>query len=148
MKNDLVLDIQRLYPQIYLSCHVDHVRATSTEWRLSSRDSSILAHLDQARSISPRRLAAHLSVSPSTLSAAIARLVDLGYIESAADGADKRRSELRLTGRGVRAMAATSVLDQERVVALVDRLTADEREVATRGLHLLARAARALEKGA
>lgn len=142
MKDDLVSEIQRLYPQIYLSCHVDHVRATSTEWQLSSRDSSILAHLDRERSISPRRLAAHLSVSPSTLSAAIARLVDLRYIESAADGADKRRRELRLTDRGARAMASTSVLDRERVAALVARLTSEEREVAARGLNLLALAAR------
>ena len=46
MRDKAVLEIQRLYPQIYLACHVDHVRASSTEWRLSSRDSSILAHLD------------------------------------------------------------------------------------------------------
>ena len=52
MRDKAVLEIQRLYPQIYLACHVDHVRASSTEWRLSSRDSSILAHLDTATGMS------------------------------------------------------------------------------------------------
>ena len=32
--------------------------------------------------MSPKALAAHLNVAPSTLSAAIAKLVELGYIRS------------------------------------------------------------------
>jgi len=79
MRDKDVFEIQRLYPQIYLACHVDHVRASSTEWRLSSRDSSILAHLYGATGMSPKMLATHLNVAASTLSAAIARLVELGY---------------------------------------------------------------------
>lgn len=145
MKDGLVCEIQRLYPQIYLACHVDHVRAASTEWRLSARDSSILAHLDNGSGIGPRKLAAHLSVAPSTLSAAIARLVDLGYIRSDAAGPDKRRRALRLTERGARAMAATSVLDRDLVKRLVAKLDPQEREIAGRGLNFLARAARELE---
>ncbi len=82
MRDQLVSEIQRLYPQIYLACHVDHVRARSTEWRLSARDSALLSHLDRKTGTSPKALAAHLGVASSTLSAAIARLVDLGYISS------------------------------------------------------------------
>jgi len=46
-KDDDIHDVQRLYPQIYVACHTDHVRAVSTEWRISSQDASILVHLDR-----------------------------------------------------------------------------------------------------
>src|SRR5450432_3642967 len=119
MSGDLIGEIQRLYPQIYLACHVDHVRARSTEWRLSARDSSILAHLDPKAGMSPKVLAAHLNVAASTLLATITRLADLGYICSEATKSDKRQRLLRLTSLGIEAMASTSVLDAERVAALV-----------------------------
>jgi DNA-binding MarR family transcriptional regulator len=146
MRDKAVLEIQRLYPQIYLACHVDHVRASSTEWRLSSRDSSILAHLNSATGMSPKTLAAHLNVAPSTLSAAIAKLVELGYISSDQPESDKRQRELRLTVKGEEAMAGTSVLDGQRVAALLERLDTAERKSALEGLRLLARAARELEE--
>ena len=145
MRDKFVFELQRLYPQIYLACHVDHVRASSTEWRLSSRDSSILAHLDRETGMSPKALAAHLGVAASTLSAAITRLVELGYISSDPPASDKRQRELRLTDRGAEAMASTSVLDADRVGMLAARLSDEEREIALKGLLLLARAARELE---
>lgn len=145
MRDKIVREVQRLYPQIYLACHVDHVRASSTKWRLSSRDSSILAHLDNGRGMSPRDLASHLSVAPSTLSAAIRRLTDLGYISSDPAQADLRQRELRLTARGADAMAEASVLDGARVAKLLKLLDAKSREAAVSGLRLLAGAARKLE---
>ena len=146
MLDELVFEVQRLYPQIYLACHVDHVRAASTQWRLSSRDSSILSHLDRDRGMSPRDLAAHLGVAPSTLSATIARLARLGYITSEAATSDKRQRELRLTANGAEAMASTSVLDADRVRDVLRKLTKEERAHAVRGLALFARAARELEE--
>ena len=145
MRDSIVPEIQRLYPQIYLACHVDHVRASSTKWRLSSRDSSILAHLDIDRGMSPRALAGHLGVAASTVSAAIRRLTELGYISSDPAQSDMRQRELRLTARGAEAMAETSVLDAKRVDALVRRLNGKQRAAAMEGLRLLARAARELE---
>ena len=145
MRDKIVREVQRLYPQIYLACHVDHVRASSTKWRLSSRDSSILAHLDDKRGMSPHALASHLSVAPSTLSAAIRRLTDLGYISSDPSQSDLRQRELRLTTRGAAAMAETSVLDGRRVAAVLKLLDVADREAAINGLRLLAAAARQLE---
>jgi DNA-binding MarR family transcriptional regulator len=145
MRDKIVREVQRLYPQIYLACHVDHVRASSTKWRLSSRDSSILAHLDDERGMSPHTLASHLGVAPSTLSAAIRRLTDLGYISSDPSQADLRQRELRLTARGAAAMAETSVLDSARVAAVLKLLKVADREAALNGLRLLASAARQLE---
>ena len=148
MTDDDVFEVQRLYPQIYIACHTDHVRATSTTWRISSQDASILVHLDRDSGLSPRALADHLGVAPSTLSAAIARLSELGYLTSKPNDADRRKRELRLTARGAEAIASTSVLNAERVQALLDTLKPDERKAAVRGLALLARAARKLnEKG-
>lgn len=144
MLDELVFEVQRLYPQIYLACHVDHVRAKSTQWRLSSRDSSILSHLDCDRGMSPRDLAQHLDVVPSTLSATIARLVRLGYMTSNATTSDKRERELRLTVKGAQAMASTSVLDADKVRAVLKKLSQQDRADAIRGLQLFARAAREL----
>ena len=144
MADDDVFEVQRLYPQIYLACHTDHVRAVSTKWRISSQDASILVHLDRETGLSPRELADHLGVAPSTLSAAIARLSELGYLTSKPNETDRRRRELRLTARGAEAIASTSVLNAERVQALLDKLKPDERKAAVRGLSLLAQAARGL----
>lgn len=147
VETDDVRDVLRFYPQIYLACHVDHVRAVSNEWQLSAHDSSSLAHLDRRTPVSPRALAQHLGVQPSTLSAAITRLESLGYLTSVPAADDKRRRELKLTERGSEAMASTSVLDRDRVRELLGALTPKDREAAVRGLSLLARAARNLKKG-
>lgn len=144
--DDDIREVQRLYPQIFVACHTDHVRAASTEWRISSPDASILVHLDRESGLSPRDLARHLGVVPSTLSAAIARLSKLGYLSSQPVAKDRRRRELRLTARGAEAVTATSVLDAERVRALLKKLTGAERKAAVRGLALLARAARQIKE--
>lgn len=141
-----IFDVQRFFPQIYLACHVDHVRAVSTAWDLSSRDASILAHLDSEIATSPRALAGHLSVAASTLSAAIARLSRLGYLTSEPSPSDRRRRELRLTARGAKAIGSTSVLDESRVRKLLGQLSTQERAAALRGLQLLARAARQIKQ--
>jgi DNA-binding MarR family transcriptional regulator len=146
MSDQDVYRVQQLYPQIYLACHVDHVRAVSTEFRISSQDGSILVHLDQEVGLSPRTLAKHLGVVPSTLSAAIARLEKLGYLTSTAAADDKRKRELRLTLKGAAAVSAASVLDASRVRALLQHLSASERKTALEGLSLLGRAARQMKE--
>src|SRR5690349_20148913 len=146
MIDGLVFDVQRYYPQIYVACHVDHVRAASTRWRVSSRDASILSHLSTRHGTSPRTLGAHLGVVPSTLSAAIARLAKYGYIRNIPDAGDRRRRELWLTKLGAEAMRSTSVLDAGRVRKLLLKLTPPEREKAIHGLSLLAQAACSLKE--
>jgi DNA-binding MarR family transcriptional regulator len=143
---DEVFEIQRLYPQIFVACHNDHIRAASTGWRISSQDSSVLVHLDRNAGTRPSALAKHLGVTPSTLSATIARLEKLGYLSSTPHESDRRRRELRLTARGGEAIAATSVLDGDRVRAMVKKLTPAELKAAVRGLGLLARAAREIKE--
>ena len=141
-----VRGVQTWYPQIYLACHVDHKRHRTTASRISPRDSSLLAHLNERVAVSPAELARHLRIGAPTLSAAIKRLVALGYVSQEADAIDGRRRQLRLTRQGARAMAESSVLETSRVRALLKRLTATERERALEGLALLARAARDLAR--
>lgn len=142
MPDDDVYEVQRLYPQIYIACHTDHVRAVSTSWRISSQDASILVHLDRQFGLSPRALAGHLGVAASTLSAAISRLSKLGYLTTKPNEKDRRKRELRLTSRGAEAIASTSVLNYERVQTLLSTLNPEEKKQALLGLALLARAAR------
>src|SRR6476620_1156156 len=133
MRDD-VFEIQRLYPQIYLACNHDHIRASSTEFRVSSQDGSVLVHLDHETGIRPNALAKHLGVAASTLSATISRLEKLGYLSSTPATGDKRQRELRLTPQGAAVVAATSVLNEERVRAMVRKLSPAERKAAVRGL--------------
>jgi len=137
--------VQRCYPQIYLACHKRHIRASSTAYRLSARDSSILVHLSESVPVTPSELAAHLGVRGSTLSAAIQRLESLGYLQRKRIHKDRRSVALTLTPEGVKAMAETSVLDSERVAAVLARLSSSERTHALQGLELLAKAAKKLQ---
>jgi DNA-binding MarR family transcriptional regulator len=133
--------LQRLYPQIYFACHVDHVRTASTERSLSSRDSGVLSHLDEKKPLTPAALARHLGVNGSTISALVDRLMGLGYVERTRNLRDRRQWELRLTPQGAQAMAETSVLDAQRVKQLLTRLSPVERRRAVNGIGILARAA-------
>jgi DNA-binding MarR family transcriptional regulator len=144
--DDYIFEVQRLYPQIYLACHKNHVRAVSTKWRISSQDASILVHLDREMGLSPRALAAHLGVAGSTLSAALARLAKLGYLSNTPNEKDRRKRELRLTARGAEAISSTSVLDAERVRSMLNELEPEEKKAAVRGLGLLAKGARSVSE--
>jgi DNA-binding MarR family transcriptional regulator len=148
MSQALVRVVQRCYPQIYLACHVDHVRTKSNRYHLSAHDSSLLAHLEEDAPTTPRELARHLGISNSTLSAALKRLEGLGYLARRAKVRDARQVELRLTAAGAEAMAAASVLDAGRVGAVLAQLAAAPRRRAVAGLQLLAEAARAFQAAA
>jgi DNA-binding MarR family transcriptional regulator len=142
MSPELVSAVQRSYPQIYGACHVDHVRARSTAHRLSAQDSSLLSHLETEAPLRPGRLAKHLGISPSTLSASIKRLAALGYLSRTPAPRDRRQVELRITAQGLEAMADTSVLDRARVEGVLKLLSPRARDQAVSGLELLADAAR------
>jgi len=136
--------VQTCYPQIYLACHTRHTRAASSTSRLSARDSSLLAHLDERKPSRPTDLARHLGVGRSTMSAALKRPRRLGYIDAGTDASDGRILHLRLTSKGAAAMRATSVLEPARVVRLLEMLSPAERRKALEGLALLAGAAQHL----
>jgi DNA-binding MarR family transcriptional regulator len=145
VSNHEVAAVQRFYPQIYLACHTRHHRRRTTAGSLTPHESSILAHLT-GEPMRAASLARHLGIVPSTLSAAIKRLVALGHVTRTRDHRDGRAIALRLSSQGARAMQQSSVLETSRVAALLGRLDPPDRAVAIRGLALLATAARGLPR--
>jgi MarR family transcriptional regulator, organic hydroperoxide resistance regulator len=138
LHRDAVQEIQRYYPQIYLACHTRHIRAASTRYRLSAKDSSLLVHLSKTEPRTASELSVHMGIGASTISAAIRRLVGLGYLQRDRGRNDRRVASLTLTEEGAKAMAATSVLDGSRLAALLALLTHEERKRAVDGMRLLA----------
>ena len=135
--------VQTFYPQIYLACHTVHP-PRSANGGITARDSSLLAHLDERRPTTPTELARHLGVGKPSLSAAVKRLVRLGYVKTERHASDRRVTHLRLAPAGVKAMRNSSVLQADRVRRLLGALNANERRAALDGLALLASAARRL----
>jgi DNA-binding MarR family transcriptional regulator len=133
--------VMTLYPRIYFACHTRHVRDPQTQRMLSRHQASILDHLDELEPTTVMDLAAHMGVTAGTMSLSIDRLERKGYVVRLKDAKDRRRVHVRLTTAGVRVREASTVLDPERVAALVATLSDDERTRAIEGLGLLARAA-------
>ena len=126
------------YPRIFFACHRRHVRDPRTEKTLSAHQASILDHLDEHEPLALLDLARHMGVTPSTMSLNIERLVRRGYVSRERAAEDGRRLKLRITPAGLRLREAKSVLDPERVRALLARLTSEQREAGIHGLALLA----------
>lgn len=139
--------VLRAYPQIYFACHVEHRTRASSPSGLTSRDASLLAHVDDPEGSGPAALARHLGVAPSTLSAALARLAGQGLLALDEDEADARRRRVRLTGAGRDALVAASVLDPNRLATVLAGMGASDRRKAVEGLTLLAAAARSYREG-
>jgi MarR family transcriptional regulator, organic hydroperoxide resistance regulator len=139
--------VQRYYPQIYFACHAEHVRKRSTPYALSSHDSAVLSHLSETEPRTAGALVRHLGITASTFSPQLERLVALGYAERTRAGSDRRHWEIRLTPKGAKAMAATSVLDAARVKRVLSQLTPARRARAVEGLSLLAEASRQTGRG-
>lgn len=133
--------VMTLYPRIYFACHTRHVRDPQTQRMLSRHQASILDHLDELAPTTVMDLAAHMGVTAATMSLSIDRLERKGYVVRLKDAKDRRRVHVRLTTAGVRVREASSVLDPQRVEALVATLSDEERTRAIEGLGLLARAA-------
>ena len=133
--------VMTLYPRIYFACHTRHVRDPQTQRMLSRHQASILDHLDEVEPTTVMDLAAHMGVTAATMSLAVDRLERKGYVVRLKDAKDRRRVHVRLTTAGVRVREASSVLDPQRVAALVARLSDEERTRPIEGLGLLARAA-------
>jgi DNA-binding MarR family transcriptional regulator len=142
--DDDLYKVLRAYPLLYLACHVEHRGRGASATGLTAREASFLAHLDEAEPMRPTALARHLGIAPSSLSAALARLESLGMIAVEIDPADARRRLVRLTAKGKEAVAAASVLDPDRVAALLATMPPAERRRAVDGLALLGAAARRL----
>jgi len=137
---DAIYRLQAAYPRIYHACHGRHQNQQTAVSGLSQRDATILVHLDRQSPITPTRLAQHLGISKSTMSEAIKYLAAEGYVQLE-PGTDKRSHQLLLTGKGQKAMSSSSVLEVDRLAALLATLSTAELSKALEGMELLATAA-------
>jgi len=128
------------YPRVYFACHTRHVADPVSGDPVSAHQASILDHLDEVDAMSVTDLAGHMGVTVATMSLAIDRLERRAYVRRDRDPRDRRRVLLRVTPAGVRLREAKSVLDPVRVEQVLAHLSANDRDVALRGLDLLARA--------
>ena len=144
-----VTTVQLTYPQVYHACHTRHQRKRTTEHALSARDSAILAHCGVESPVLPAKLARHLSIARSTLSEAVKKLTQAGYVRRVAqfDG-DGRQSGILLTAKGLRAVRETSVLESARLAAVLSEASAADRAAIALGLSKLAEACRRYSEGA
>lgn len=140
MTGNAVRQVMELYPRIYFACRTRHVRDPKTQRLLSAHQASILDHLDEQEPLTLLDLARHMGVTPSTMSLHIERLVRRGYVSRVRATEDARRLKLRITTAGLRLRESKSVLDPDRVHALLARLTPEQQQAGIRGLALLARA--------
>jgi len=138
MTGDAVRRLMDLYPKIFFACHTQHVQDPTTRRVVSSHQASILDHLDDEEPTTVGELARHMGVTPSTMSLGLDRLERKGYVRRTRDPHDARRVGLTLTASGARLRDAQSVLDPERVRAMLNHLADDDRERALGGLALLA----------
>jgi len=146
MRRPETTQIKDLLSRIHFSCRTRQVADPETQRSLSSHQASILDHLDEVSATTLSQLASHMGVTVSTMSLAIRRLVAEGYVDRRRDSGDGRRVCLRLTPAGVRIKEAKSTLDPQRVAAMLEALSTEERSTALRGLALLSRAAQDMPK--
>ncbi len=137
--SEALVRVQTAYPRIYMACHSRHQNARTTAHKLSPRDGSLIAHLDEEKPISQGELAKHIGIAKSTLSEAVAALEQTGYVQRAVQG---RQVLLTRTRAGTQAMSQGSVLETDRLRRLLQALSGPERQRAIEGLELLANAGR------
>lgn len=138
-----VTTVQLTYPQVYHACHTRHQRKRTTEHALSARDAAILAHCSVDSPMLPAKLARHLSIARSTLSEAIKKLTQAGYVRRVPEvHGDGRHSGILLTAKGLRAVRETSVLESARLAGVLAEVSAADRVAIVLGLTKLAEACR------
>jgi len=133
--------LEQFYPKIFLACHTRHVNDPGKNVKLTANQASILDHLDEEEPVTLQELSLHMGVTPSTMSITVNRLVTLGYMSRDKDKGDSRRVGLRLSKEGYKIKKSKSVLDGDRVKAMLKRLTEEELRMALKGLGLLSYAA-------
>ena len=146
MRRPETTQLKELLARIHFACRTRQVADPETQRSLSAHQASILDHLGEDSATTLSQLASHMGVTVSTMSLAIRRLVAEGYVDRRRDSGDGRRVCLSLTPAGARIKEAKSTLDPQRVAAMLEALSTEERSSALHGLALLARAAQSMPK--
>ena len=103
-------------------------RSLSPASGLSLTAAATLATLDRSGPSRLTWLAVREGVTQPAMTQLIARLEDAGLVDRAADPADGRVVQVRITADGKAMLAGRRAVRAERVTRLLDRLSPDERE--------------------
>jgi MarR family transcriptional regulator, temperature-dependent positive regulator of motility len=136
------------YPVIHQACRQRDLPAPEGGARVSAHQASVLAQLESGEGITLTELAGRMGTALPTMSLLVDRLARAGLLARDRDPEDGRRVLIRLTAPGERVVSSRSLLDPERVRALLATLTPAERARSVDGLATLARAARRLSSTA
>lgn len=110
-----------------------------SEWRT-------MAVLGPNQALSAGEIVARSSMDKVNVSRAIKKLRASGLLKRDIDGDDRRRAVLRLTDEGVAVFRTLVPLVQQREAALLEGLTAEERESLLRLMERVSRNAAALRR--
>jgi len=103
-------------------------RAAQTEVGLSGAQLFVLQELSRSPSLSLNELAERTRTDQSSVSVVVTRLVDSGLVTRDRDSRDARRLVLNLTKSGRTAVQKAPGVAQERILHIVDKMTAAERK--------------------
>jgi DNA-binding MarR family transcriptional regulator len=104
-------------------------RSLSPASGLSLTAAGTLATLERSGPSRLTWLAVREGVTQPAMTQLIARLQDAGLVDRAADPADGRVVQVRITADGRAMLAGRRAVRAERLAGLLDRLSADERDV-------------------
>jgi DNA-binding MarR family transcriptional regulator len=102
-------------------------RSLSPASGLSLTSAATLATLERSGSSRLTWLAVREGVTQPAMTQLIARLEDAGLVDRAADPADGRVVQVRITADGKAMLAGRRAVRAQRVAGLLDRLSPDER---------------------
>jgi DNA-binding MarR family transcriptional regulator len=112
-------------------------RSLSPASGLSLTAAATLATLERSGPSRLTWLAVREGVTQPAMTQLIARLQDAGLVDRAADPADGRVVQVRITADGKAVLAGRRALRAERLAGLLDRLSPDEREALAAALPAL-----------
>jgi DNA-binding MarR family transcriptional regulator len=113
---------------------------------MTEAQAELLRLVGRQPGISVGRAAAELSLVPNTASTLVSRLSAEGLLIRTTDPDDRRVGRLRLTEPAQRIADQSRGARRAALSQVIDRLTDDEIDSLTRGLHVLAKMTRLLEE--
>ncbi len=102
-------------------------RAAQSELGISGAQLFVLAELGKTPSLSLNDVAARTRTDQSSVSVVVSRLVEAGLVMRDRDARDARRLVLNLTKSGRAMLQRAPSVAQEKILALVDRMSPAER---------------------
>ena len=129
------------YPRIHFACRAREVFDPVSGRALTEHQGRILSQLDTEDPTMVTELAEYMGVTPSTMSLNLKRLEGAGFVTRTRDPEDRRVMNVLLTEPGRRTREAVTLLDPDRVDAMLSGLRPEDRRRALDGLAILADAA-------